>query len=117
MDWIIETFWTSRTYNDVFTVMFFWMPMAFNAVAYTLRIFERIGKDKAAIRGDEDFKYHHDWLRAGHLIGYTLATFLPLVNLLWFIFDTMAELWSMAWRRLAWLFELRLVPGEKPERR
>lgn len=110
MNWIIETFWTNRAYNDVFTLLLYWLPLAANAIAYPIRIYQRVQDDKAAMRGE--VSYHSDWLKLGDLIGYAAAIVLPLVNLCCFVFDTMAQLWQMAWARLGWLFNIRIVPGK-----
>ena len=109
MNWIVETFWTNRAYNDTFTLLLYWLPLAANAVAYCIRVFQRVQADRAAIRGE--VRYHSDWLKLGDLFGYAAAVILPLVNLCCFVFDTMGDLWKMAWSRLGWLFNIRLVPG------
>lgn len=114
MDWIIN-FFLSREFNDGITILFFWLPLVGNAIGYTLRVFERVDKDKRAIAGDKEYAYHNDWLKLGHIIGYILATLVPVVNCLWFVFDVMCDLWRHLWKRLDWLFEIRLVPGEKPK--
>lgn len=110
MSWIINVLWTNRAYNDTFTLLLYWLPMAANLIAYAVRIYQRVQADKAAIRGQ--LKYHGDWLKVGDLFGYAAAIVLPLVNLCCFIFDTMGELWKLAWGRLGWLFNIRLIPGE-----
>ena len=110
MNWIIETFWTNRAYNDTFTLLLYWLPFAANAIAYPIRVYQRVQQDKAAIRYAKS--YYSDWLRLGDLIGYLAAIVLPLVNLCCFVFDTMGELWRLAWARLGWLFNIRLVPGK-----
>jgi hypothetical protein len=115
VNWLINTLWIDRTYNDVFTITLYWLPLLANAIAYSARVWQRVQKDKGAIRGDADCRYHSDWLRFGDLIGYALAVMLPLVNLTFFVFDTMGDLWKMAWHRLEWLFSIRLVPGEPPK--
>jgi hypothetical protein len=113
MNWIIETLWTNRAYNDTFTLLLYWLPFVANAIAYPIRVWQRVQKDKAAIRGEVE--YHSDWLQFGELIGYAAATILPLVNLCFFVFDTLGELWMLAWERLDWLFSIRLVPGAPPK--
>jgi len=114
MNWIIETMWTNRTYNDVFTITLYWLPLLANAIAYMFRVYARVQDDKAAIRGD--IKYHSDWLKIGDLIGYLAATILPLVNLCCFVFDTMGDLWKMAWNRMSWLFNIRLVGSDRAKK-
>lgn len=113
MNWIIDVMWRNRAYNDTFTLLMYWLPLVANSVAYTIRVYQRVQSDKAAMR--DSSKYYSDWLRLGDLIGYAAAAILPMVNLCLFVFDTMGDLWKIAWGRLGWLFNIRLVPGGAPK--
>ena len=103
----------NHAYNDTFTLLLYWAPMCFNAIAYAVRVYRRVQADKKAIR---DMAKYHEWLKVGHLVGYVLATSIPLVNLVWFVFDAMGELWSMVYWQFRRLFNIRLVGGQRAER-
>lgn len=109
---IANALWFNRQFNDKFTIMFFWLPLLFNAIAYTIRVWQRVQIDKARLASGERSSIH-DWLRIGHIFGYLAVTVIPLVNLIFFIFDTMGDLWRIIWKRFAAFFEFRLVGSDK----
>lgn len=116
--WVLDTFWVNRTWNDHFTVLFFWLPLIFNLVAYTIRVGTRIQKDKEVFSeypAGSRQRQAHEWLRFGHIVGYVALVILPFVNVIAFVFDTMGDLWRILWQRFEHLFNFRFIGNDKAD--
>ena len=111
LDFIMNFINAHMSFNSVFTLLLYYIPLAANLVIYSFRVGHRIQKDKAALA--DNTKYYSEWLRIRHVVGYLALSVLPAVNLLAFAFDTLGSVWAWLVKRFARFFNFRFVGSDK----
>lgn len=94
------------------TFLMYWPSAIVCAVSYTVRATSDIRKDLKC-KNDEKRTVYIPTITVGTLVGYTLLTFVPLVNIFAAVFDAAP---SIIKKFLEWCFEaldIPIIPNRK----
>ena len=100
----------TATFNSIFGILLYWVPMSLCIVGYTIRTFRNYREDLNK-RKTEQFYTPTDTI--GSLIGRWIVTILPILNLWASLFDVAPELFGNLFKRIEIIFNQPLVPPKK----
>lgn len=117
IDWIIKFAGETATFNSIFGICLYWVPMAVCFIGYTMRTSRNIQKDKeerAKYKKEPDDKnYYTPTDTIGDLIGRGIVSVVPMCNLWAASFDVSPKLFGKFYSWIGKTFNQPIVPKIK----
>ncbi len=100
------------TFNSIFGICLYWLPMVICIVGYTIRTARNIQKDKRERIQHEknEIGYYSPTDTIGDLIGRSLVSIIPIANLWSALFDISPMLFDRLFKWVSCTFNQPLVP-------
>lgn len=115
IDWIVRFSLKTATFNSIFGICLYWLPLVLCAFGYTVRTAKNIQKDKEE-RSRIEKKgegYYEPTDTIGDLIGRSVITIIPIGNLWAALFDVSPEVFERLFEWIGKTFNQPLVPRRK----
>lgn len=119
IDWVIKFAGDTVTFNSIFGISLYWVPMCVCVIGYTLRTSRNIQLDKKERSECEDIDNNSNWGgytptdTYGDLIGRAVVSFVPICNLWAATFDVSPTLFGNFFKYLDKAFNQPIVPKRK----
>jgi len=101
-------------FSGLMGIILYWLPLISCIVVYTLKgikIYFKLRKERVG-EGKESW-FDPDDLTVGHIIGFTIISVCPGVNLIAFMKECAWEILSFIWSRCEKFFTASLVPDNE----
>ena len=114
-DWLVKFSIETATFNSIFGICLYWLPMLICMVGYTMRTARNIQVDKKERAEKESGKstYYSPTDTIGDLVGRSLISLIPIGNLWAALFDVSPMLFEKLFKWIGQVFDQPLVPKRK----
>jgi hypothetical protein len=128
IDWLVELAKETATFNSLFGIILYWVPVSLCLVGYTIRTGANVRADRikrsrveamptidASVSDSTYREYYHPTDTIGSLVGRAIVSVIPIANLWAALFDVAPFMFGNFFIWIAKVLDQPLVPRKQGE--